>query len=320
MHRIHAFLFAASAVLAPMRAQTPPCVAFNDTTTTVSNAVTSYGFAGENTFAWQITPTTNDVVLGGQVFTRNTALTGNRFMMLEIWSDNGGVPGSRLCGGAWRIQNTRPMAWQGADFDAPAVLIANTPVWVVWIEPGFSTPCEEPGGATLPKVTRSGAGAWSAPTSSAPKLRLFCSLLDGQYAIPYGTACAQSTSTYASVFTNEQPQLGNAIFSFEMAGIAPGAPVFVLIGFDPLFVSAPVPGLPTGCMQNTDIVASTLVFGGTGNTRGPTCRNYAELAFAVPSNPGLQGQLISVQGAPYDAGAVAVFPFAASNALRITLF
>lgn len=319
MLRSCAFLLAAS-LAASLSAQTPACLGFNDGNTTVSNAVTSYGFAGENSLAWQITPLSNAVVQSGQVFTRNTNLAGDRFMMLEIWSDNGGVPGARMCGGAWRIRNARPLAWQGADFDAPAVLVANTPVWVVWIEPGFSTPCEEPGGTALPKATRAGTGGWTTPNPTAPKLRLFCGLLDDANAIPFGAACTQSTATYASVFTNEQPQLGNALFTFEMAGIPSGGPAFVLIGFDAQFVSAPVPGLPAGCLQNTDVVASTLVFGGTGNTRGPTCRNYAELAFALPSNPGLQGLMIAVQCAPYDAGAAAVFPFAPSNALRITLF
>ncbi|MFO1077861.1 MAG: hypothetical protein U1E73_09065 [Planctomycetota bacterium] len=301
-------------------AQTPPCLAYNDTNTAVSGAVTLYGFAGENSFAWQITPTAGAVLLAGQVFTRNTALTGDRFMRLEVWSDNGGAPGSRLCGGAWRIQNARPNAWQGADFDTPAVLAANTPVWVVWVEPGFSTPAEEPGGTPLPKMTRSGAGSWSTAAASAVKLRLFCTLLDDTNTVPYGPACLQSTSTYASVYANEAPQLGNNLFAFEMSGIAPSAPVFVVLGFDPLFVSTPVAGLPSGCMQNTDILATTLVFGGTGTTRGPTCSNYAELAFPLPGNPGFLGQLIAVQCAPYDAGAAAPLPFAPSNALRVTLF
>ena len=33
------------------------------------------------------------------VATRNNTLTGDRFMILEIWSDNSGLPGTRLAGG-----------------------------------------------------------------------------------------------------------------------------------------------------------------------------------------------------------------------------
>ena len=54
MLRSCAFLLAAS-LAASLSAQTPACLGFNDGNTTVSNAVTSYGFAGENSLAWQIT-------------------------------------------------------------------------------------------------------------------------------------------------------------------------------------------------------------------------------------------------------------------------
>ena len=305
---------------ATITAQTPPCFSLNDANTLIVNSTTSYGFGGQNTQAWQITPTNNFVCYSAQVFTRNTGLTGNRFMILEIWSDAGGLPGTRLGGGAWRIVNARPHAWQGADLDQPVVIVANTPLWLAWIDPGFSTPPVEPGGIAAPGATRSTAGVWSTAAASAPKLRLFCGLLDDAYSQPFGAGCAQSTGLFSSMFTNEQPTLGNAGFFFETSGNPSGGAVFLVIGFDPTWISLPVAGLPAGCLQNTDLVASLFVLAGTGNTRGPTCAGYVSVPLPIPLDPGLTGQMISAQAVPHDPGSAAPLPFATSNAQRIVLF
>ena len=139
-------LLAAALLLASTApSQTPPCFATNDLTVAVSTSVSGYGFAGENTRAWKISPVTSMLIQSGQLFTRNNTLTGSIYMTMEIWSDNNGTPGVRLGGGSWRIVNSRPFAWQGANFDAPVALAGGTSYWVAWIEPGFSNLAIEPG-------------------------------------------------------------------------------------------------------------------------------------------------------------------------------
>ena len=311
-----AFLLSALAV-----AQTPPCLAFNDTTTTVnSNVITSFGFGGQNSLAWQITPQSTLAVLAGQIYTRNTALSGDRFMMLEIWSDSNGLPGARITGGAWRILNARPFAWQGTDFDGVAVLNASTPYWVVWVEPGFSTPPHETGGQGLPKTQRTGTGAWGAVTSEAPKLRLFCNQFDTAHMSMYGPFCLTSGGTLPSVFSNEDPAVGSATFLIETSGSPAGVPVFVALGLDPTYI-ANWPGLtPPGCFQNTDIVEALLLTSGTGNSRGPTAAGYASVPLAIPADNALIGLTLAAQSVPFDVGAMAPLPFATSSAARFLLF
>ncbi|MBK8097993.1 MAG: hypothetical protein IPK26_12850 [Planctomycetes bacterium] len=312
-----AFLLSSLAV-----GQTPPCLAFNDANTNVNaNIVTSYGFGGQNSLAWQITPQTTLAVLAAQIYTRNTALTGDRFMMLEIWSDNNGLPGSRITGGAWRIVNARPFAWQGTDFDGVAVLNANTPYWVVWVEPGFSNPPLETGGFdVLPKTQRTGTGAWGAVTNESPKIRLFCNQFDSPHMSMYGPFCFTSGGSLPSVFSNEDPAIGNATFLLETSGSPSGVPVFVALGLDPTYVSN-WPGLtPPGCFQNTDIVEALLLTSGTGNSRGPTCASHASVTLAIPADNALIGLTLAAQSVPFDAGAMAPLPFATSSAARFVLF
>jgi hypothetical protein len=319
MHHLPAALFA-TALSAAALAQTPPCFSLNDTNTTVSTNVTSFGFSGQNTRAWQITPASALAVQAVQLFTANSSLTGSRFMSVELWSDAGNVPGARLGGGTFKIVNARPASWQGADLDAVVVLLPSTPVWVVWIDPGFSTLPVEPGGAVVvPEMVRNGA-AWASSGSSAPKVRVFCNQLDDVYSAPFGIGCPLSTGSLPSVFTNEQPQLGNASFFFETSGNASGAPVFLVLGLNASFVSLPAPLLGPSCYQNTDIVSSVFLSAGTGNTRGPTCAGYASLSVPIPAVPAFAGTVLAVQAVAFDAGSTAPLPFAASNAQRVTLF
>lgn len=302
-------------------AQTPPCLSANDSTTLASGAITLFGFAGQNSFAWQITPTSTLVVLAARVFTENTLLSGDRYMAIEIWDDAGGLPGARLAGGSWKIVNSRTDSWQGANLDQFVVLTPAAPVWLVWIEPGFSQPMLEPGGApSLPHATRSGSGAWNSAGVTAPKFRLFCNYLDDVNSDPFGAGCVLSTGFLPTVYTNEQPAIGNGGFFFETSGNPAGAPVFLVLGNDPTFTSVPVTGLPAGCVQNSDILASVLLFAGTGDTRGPDYSGHALLDFPIPNDLGLAGTFFSVQVAPFDAGATAPLTFGTSHAHRITLF
>jgi hypothetical protein len=318
VHRLLALtlLLAASAV-----AQTPPCLSFNDSNTTVSGTISAAGFSGQLYRAWQITPTAGFPVMAAQVYTRNQALSGDRYFILEIWTDAAGQPGTRLAGGTWKVVTSRPFAWQGANLDAPVVLLPNTPYWVVFIEVGGSNFPVEPGGATVvPEMRSSNGTTWIVVGTSAPKIRLFCGLLDDANSVPFGSGCTSSGGRLPSVFTNEQPTLGNATFFFEMSGLPTGAPVFLVLGIDTSFVSVPAVGLPAGCAQNTDILEPFLYFAGTGNTRGPTCDGYARHVVAIPSMPNLVGFTVAAQAVPYDSGATSPLPFVSSNAQRITIY
>jgi hypothetical protein len=315
-----AFALVCAPCIAAVVAQQPPCLALNDTNPTVTAGQTSFDFGGQNFRAWRLSPTQTMVVEAVQVFTRNNSLAGSRFMTVELWSDAGGLPAARLASGSWRIQNSRPLGWQGANLDHAVVLAAGTPVWVAWVEPGLSTPPEEPGGVALPTATRVGAGAWlPAGVPTAPKLRLYCSLLADANSVPVGVGCPQSTGRTASVFTNEPPLLGSAVFAFESSGNPVGGTVFLVFGLIGTYVPAPVPGFPVGCLQNTDVVTSIVLTAGVGTTRGPTCSGYAAQAFPLPPDASLVGYTIAAQAASFDPGALAPLPFATSNAQRVTL-
>jgi hypothetical protein len=312
----------ASALLLALAApaQTPPCFATNDFTVAVSTSVSGYGFAGENARAWKISPVTSSLIQSGQFFTRNNTLSGSIFMSMEIWSDNNGTPSARLGGGSWRIVNSRPFAWQGANFDSPVALSGGSSYWVVWVEPGFSNFPVEPGGAVvLPRVTRSGT-SWVAGTAEAPKIRLFCGLLDDLYSVPSGIGCASSSGKLPVIYTNEQPTIGNAGFQFEVSGIPAGGAVFVVFGFVAGWTPVAVPGLPVGCYQNTDVVSSALLFAGTGTTRGPTCAGYVSVPLALPASAAFVGLSLAAQALALDAASTAALPFAGSNAQRVTLY
>lgn len=315
------FLPAALACLLPALAagQTLPCEARNDANTTVTTSITAYGFGGPNTNAWQIIPAGASVVLGVRLFTGNTQLSGDRYMTVEIWDDLGGLPNQRLGGGTWKISAALGTAWQGANLDAPVVLNTGTPVWIVWIDPGFSTPPVEPGGATGPTATRSG-GTWNlALTDAAPKVRLFCSLLDDTGVTPFGPFCAASTGRIGTLFANRAPAVGNADFAFEGSGFGAGALTILVFGFDPTFTSAALPELPAGCALNTDVVAATFGLAGAGNVRGPAADGHVFAPLGIPAAPALVGTFLAAQLAGNDPGLAAPLPFSTSNALRIVV-
>ena len=313
-------LFSAAVLTAfALPAQSPPVFSMNDTTTTVTGAITSTGFSGFNGRAWQITPAATVAVVSGRLFTENVLLAGSKFMSLEIWTDGGGQPGNRIAGGTWKIVNARTLQWQGTSFDNVVPLLASTPYWVVWKEQGSSRIPVEPGGVTTPTMRANGAG-WAALPAEAPKIRLYAGLLDDAYATPYGFPCATTGGLLPTVFTNEQPNLGNAGFFFETNGSPPSQPVFLVLGTNPAFASTPVPGMAPGCMQHTDIVTTLLAFAGTGTVTGPTAAGCAAYAVPIPAATAFTGMMVAAQAAPFDPGSTYVLPFAAANALRIVLY
>lgn len=317
MHAIRSTLLA---LLCPtiLCAQTPPCASLNDANNTTTGNVTAYGFSGENTRAWQYTPTATIPAFAIQLMTGNTALSGDRYMTVEIWDDANGLPGTRLGGGTWKISAALAVDWQGTNFDRPVVLTQNTPYWIVWIDPGFSEIPEETGGMTLPTARRSGA-VWSALGVGALKFRLFCSYLDGANVQQNGSPCPHTGGNFGTLFTNQLPQVGNGAFQLEGSGFDNGVLALLVIGVNPTWPSVAIPGLPTSCQLHTDDAAVTIGITGTGNTRGPTAAGHVVFPIGIPANPALTGFYLGAQLAGFDSGAAVPLPFAVSNGLRITV-
>jgi hypothetical protein len=302
-------------------AQTPPCDSTNDANNLVSGNVTSYSFAGPNTNAWQYTPATAQVAQSMQLFTGNTSLA--RFLKLEIWSNNPmtNLPGSRITGGTWKISTALGNTWQGCDFDTLAVLNGATPYWIVLVDPGFTTIAEEPGGATLmPRAMLNGANWAAVAGQGALKMRLFCTQLDTAHVAVTGSPCALASGRWGTLFTNQEPVVGNANFYIESSGFNSNSLTLLVLGINPAFVAAPIPGLAIGCMQTTDALVFVTATTGTGNVGSTAAANYVSFALAIPNNPALAGFYLGAQAAGYDAALTTPIQFAVTNGLGITLF
>jgi hypothetical protein len=305
-------------------AQTPPCLSLNDLNTTVSGGITSYGFAGPNTFGYQITPATSMVAFGAQFFTGNTTITPG-FMTVEIWDENPatGLPGSRMGGGTWQIAPGLGTNWQGANLDQVVPLNQGSNYWLVWIEPGFSVPATEPNGATpVPYALRNGTSWTLQASQQAVKARLFCSYLDGANVTTYGNACGSASGQIGTAFTNEEPLNGNSAFKIEGSGFASGSLAVLVVGWDPFWVSQPVPGFPLGCEQHTDALAATFGVVGTGNVRSNITTGalgHVTFNFSLPPVPAFIGVFLSTQIAGQDVLNPAPIPFVLSNAVRFVV-
>lgn len=316
-------LLVAMCTTAIVVAQTPPCLSLNDGNNTVGTSISSYGFAGPNTVAYQITPSVSTAAFAVQLFTGNTSLAPG-FQTLELWDENPstGLPNVRLAGGTWQIAPGLGVSWQGANLDQIVPLVQGTNYWLVWVDPGFGRLPYEPGGVTTAFARRSGA-AWSLQaTPQAPKYRIFCNYLDGLSVSTNGLPCSSAANQLGSAFTNETPNNGNAAFKVEGTGFPVGALAVFVVGWDPLFVSSPLPGFPTGCSQNTDALASTFGFTGTGNVRANLtvgASGHVTFPFAIPTDPGLVGLFFGTQIAALDATNAAPIPFVMSNAVRFTI-
>ncbi len=311
-------LAVAFSLVSTLVAQTPPCFATNDLTTSVSNAIYSYSPAAPNTYAWQITPAAPLAIQALQVFTGNNYTTQvGTFMTVEVWDEStAGTPGTRLAGGTWIIEPT--ISWQGASLDSVALLQANANYWVVFTEPGWSTPPIEPGGATLASMRLSG-GSWVAAGSAALKSRLYCGLLDQANVVPFGTLCTSSTNSIGTMFTNQPPAVGNAAFRVEGTGFAAGSVAFLVIGMIPQFPSVPIPGTAS-CFQSTDALFTAVGTTGTGNVRATTASGHTSFGIPLPNSAAYQGFYFAPQLAVLDPGSLAPLPFVTSNALQITVY
>jgi hypothetical protein len=98
-------LCAAVLVPASLLAQSQPCASLNDSSNSVSTAITALNFAvGNNTYAWRFVPQQVHVATGLRIYTNNNFKAG--FMKLEIWDESGSAPepGKRLGGGTWRLR------------------------------------------------------------------------------------------------------------------------------------------------------------------------------------------------------------------------
>lgn len=299
-------------------AQTPPCLAFNDVNATTSGSLTGFGFAGPNTRAWQITLASGLSVQSVELFTGNSTLSGDRYMTVEVWSDTNNLPGARLAGGTWKITQSLPLRWQGANLDQTVTAPSGAKIWVVWIDPGFSEIPVETGGLALPVATRSGS-TWTAATGTALKVRLFCNQLDDVGLGNNGGPCLGSNGAYAVAFTNQAPTNGNALFAIEGTGFTPGQGAFMILGITPNWPAVPWPFLPAGCTQNIDLLDSYFGFTGTSNVRGPTAAGHVIFGLPIPADPGLVGGFVSLQIAGFDPLATASLPVVTTNAVTVVV-
>ena len=313
-------LLTMTATMAFLPAQITPCLSANDLTTTVTNVIYSFSSAGPNVNAWQITPTATVVGEGLRVFTRNTYQSQvGEYMSVEVWDEdaaNPGVPNNRIAGGTWK--SSAIMSWQGANLDHPVVFLANSNYWIVFIDPGWSTPPFEPGGVAMPSMRRVGT-AWQAAGSSALKFRLYCSQLETQNAVSFGPPCAAAAGTFGTLFTNESPTLGNANFRLEGTGFPGNAPCLLALGLIPSFPTFGVPGT-NNCNQSSDLLITLGGATGIGNVRAPTALGHVVYPFPLPSTPSLTGFYFSAQLVVFDLSATVPLPLVTSNAMQVTLY
>jgi len=316
-------LFSLALLIPALQAQTAPCASLNDTNTNVNGAITATSLAGYDMRAWQFIPSTAVAAQSVEFFTGNTLATGAKFITIEIWSEDPSrtLPLARLSGGTWKISNPLGVGWQGANLDQVTVLLPSTPYWLVWHEPGSSRIPTEPGGTAIPAALKSSSAvAWTSQAASALKFRIFCGLLDQQGVVSFGTACAGSSSRLGTVFSNQPPMVGNANFQFEGTGFPSGVLAVIALGTNPGWPAIPVPGLPAGCMQNTDIFVDLFGTTGTGTVRGPTAAGHVPFPLPIPNFPALVGTFVAGQIAALDSGLSAPIPFVTSNALRVTVY
>jgi hypothetical protein len=313
-------LLAAFATIASLAAQTAPCLSFNDSNNNSNGSVTGYGFGGPNTRAWQITPTAPATIESVRLFTANTLLA-TAYMTVEIWSDVANLPGVRLAGGTWKIDQSLPRHWQGANLDASVAFGTGQKYWLVWIDPGFSEFPIETGALTLPVVTRSSpTAAWvTAASGSALKVRFYCNRLDDLGIGNTGGSCLGTNGVYPAAFTNHEPTVGNTLFSIEGTGFLSGTACFMILGVQPFWPSIPLPVLPAGCQQNADLFDSYFGFAGTGNTRGPTANGHVRYPLSIPNDPGLVGGFIGCQVAGFDTATGAAIPLVTTNAVTVVI-
>jgi hypothetical protein len=309
-----------AALASSLPAQTPPCLADNDQSTTVTNLIYSFNSASPGVWAWQVTPTSTLVAQSLRIYTGNnyTSTVGN-FMSLAVWDEdpsNPGQPGTRLAGGTWRINPT--ISWQGTNFDNVAVMLPNQSYWIVLTEPGWSTPPSQPGGTTMPFMSGT-SGSWVAGNPQALKFRLYCGLLDDQGVVAFGNSCPSSSGSLGTAFSNGSPAVGNTGFRIEGTGFDAGVPILNALGLTLGFPSVPLPGVPS-CFVSTTLDITMASITGTGNVRAAGASGHAWFDIGIPANPALQGFYFASQLVALDATATTSLPIVTSNAAQMTVY
>jgi len=306
-------------LLASARAQTPPCDAMNDVSTSVSSAIYSLNSASPNYNAWQYIPSANLTAQAIQLFTGNNYF--KQSLALEIWSDVAGLPATRLAGGFWKITQTPAKEWQGTNLDKAVSLAQGTKYWIVLIDPGWTVVPIEPGGTTMLPTARQSGGVWVAGSGpQALKCRIFCNLLDQKNVAVKGKACSWSGGL-GTLFVNQAPTIGNVEFKLEGSGYPVGTSTFAILGANPSWPSIPIPGGDPLCFLHTDILVSLNTTSGTGNVRDPAAATgQVVFALPIPAQPSLAGGVLSVQLAAAWSGSSYPVQAVSSNGLLLTLY
>jgi hypothetical protein len=304
-----------------LAAQATPCIAFNDTSTSVSAAITLTGFAGPNVTGFRFTPTSALTLQAVEIFTASQFATTSGYMTVEIWDENPAttLPGTRLAGGTWQCHSNLGLGWHGANLDGIAVLQLAQNYWLVWREPGGSRVPYETGG-TVMSTARFLNNAWVAQAAAQPlKWRGHCSQLASATAVPVGAGCASSTGSVPAAFTNHDAVQGNADFQFEATGFAPGTIGVAILGTNPFWPSIPVPGTPPNCAVHNEALVLLVVPVGTGNQQAQHTTGAAGhcwLDVPIPADPALTGFTLDAQFAGLDAAAVRVHERRARDAVN----
>lgn len=313
----------------PALAHGTVCFAQNDQNTNVSTALTALpsGGALSTSHAYRFTPVRNIFAQAAFVFTASP--NRDDFMRLEIWSDAGGTPAGLIASGQVASPQSPNAAWLGANFNGVVQLTRNTAYWFVWVEAGESIVPEEPGGATVPSVTRSGYGSWTTAGSRPAKFRIFCGdTIDTPDVRRIGFSCATSLDEQPTAWSNELPTVGNADFAIQGDHLPPSATAWLVVGFDPLFIPVflqPTIGGPSGCALYT---SSEAVFSSTSGvapigsppaSARPSPFGHVRYPLPIPNDPTLASTFVTVQIMALDVDASAVIPIVGSNGLQITL-
>jgi hypothetical protein len=312
------------ALCAPLAAQSPPCIANNDLTTSVSTAITLTAFSGPNVTAFQFTPGSALLLQAVEIFTSSAFSTTSGYMTVEIWDENPAtsLPGARIAGGTWQCHQNLGLEWHGANLDALAVLQPAQNYWLVWREPGGSRVPYETGGTVMP-TARFLNNAWVAQAASQPlKWRGHCAQLASASVQPVGAGCLASTGRVPAAFTNHAAVQGNSDFQFEATGFAPGTIGLAILGTNPSWPSIPVPGAPANCFVHNEALVLLVVAVGVGNEQAQHAvgaAGHCWIDLAIPTSPALNGFTLDAQFAGLDAGAAVQLPFVFTNGLRATL-
>ena len=135
---------------------------------------------------------------------------------------------------------------------------------------------------------------------------------------PFGTACVGSYGQYPVLGAPRSPNLGSTVFSLELHGCAPLAPIALLIGANPAWTPFDLGALNIqGCTLWVDPQVSVALATGSGNAQ--RAEGTASIALPIPNSPGLAGAQLQAQVAIVDAANGRGVPVTMSNALELTL-